>query len=235
MRVVIVQRRSRSVSSTKPGPSATLLDLVGRAGMRIGEGDVEHRADRWPACAPRTSTFLMCGTRSCAIETSTAGLSSMRLTGPSLGLLDLDGFVEMRLQRLPHEAVEPHDAGAAVGIERRIEPRQDAAAAVGRDAHDARRRRRRASPSARASSRIASRALLPSLVREMIDAGMDMRRGRRGRGRRAECVRSSIVVLAPVFRRVFELLEAAAAVDEGAFDPVRLGGDEFHRDVRDRC
>jgi hypothetical protein len=28
------------------------------------------------------STFLMCGTRSCAIETSTAGLSSMRLAVP---------------------------------------------------------------------------------------------------------------------------------------------------------
>ena len=79
----------------------------------------------------------------------------------------------MRLERLPHEAVEPHDAGAAVGIERRIEPRQDAAAAVGRDAHDgvggdAERLHQRAVEADRQPRALAG------LAREMIDAGVDM-------------------------------------------------------------
>ena len=33
-----------------------------------------------------------------------------------LRLLDLDFFVEMRLQRLAHETVEPHHAAVEVGI-----------------------------------------------------------------------------------------------------------------------
>ncbi len=42
----------------------------------------------------------------------------------------------MGLERLAHEPVEPHDAGSEIRVERRIEPRQDAAAAFGGDAHD---------------------------------------------------------------------------------------------------
>ena len=125
------------------------------------------------------STFLMCGTRSCAIETSTAGLSSTRLHRPDLGVLDVDGLVEMRLERLPHEAVEPHDAGAAVGVQRRIEPHQDAAAAVGRDPHDgvggdAQRLHQRAVEADREPRALAG------VAGEMIDAGVDMDARRRG-------------------------------------------------------
>ena len=60
----------------------------------------------------------------------------MRLTGPISGRLDLDRFVEMRLERLAHEAVEPHHAGREIARQRFVEPRQDAAPALGRDAHD---------------------------------------------------------------------------------------------------
>ena len=49
--------------------------------------------------------------------------------------LDLDRFIEMRLEGLAHEAIEPHDAGPGVALERRIEPRQHAAAALGGEAH----------------------------------------------------------------------------------------------------
>ena len=41
----------------------------------------------------------------------------------------------MRLQRLAHEAVEPNHAGRKVVRARWVEPRQNAAPALGRDAH----------------------------------------------------------------------------------------------------
>src|SRR5262249_26306581 len=73
-----------------------------------------------------------------------------------------------------HEAVEPDHTGAAIILERRIEPRQDAAAALGRDPHD------RVGGDAELSHQ---RAVEPDrkpravakLVGEMIDAGMDVR------------------------------------------------------------
>jgi hypothetical protein len=60
------------------------------------------------------------------------GIELDALYRPRLCRLDVDGFVEMGLERLAHKTIEPHRAGAAVGIQRRIEPHQDAAAAVGR-------------------------------------------------------------------------------------------------------
>ena len=58
------------------------------------------------------------------------------LQRPELRRLDLDILVEMRLQRLPDEAVEADDLGAGVRRARLAQPRDDRAAAVGGDAHE---------------------------------------------------------------------------------------------------
>src|SRR4029077_8073741 len=71
--------------------------------------------------------------------------------------------------------------------------------------------------------------------RMMISYGLSLSGGRsRSRVRSISAMgRRSLVLLvllaAPVLRRVFELLEAAAAVDTQPFDPVRLRGDECRR------
>jgi hypothetical protein len=101
------------------------------------------------------------------------GVELDTLHRPRVGVLDVDGFVEVGLERLPHEAVEPYGAGAAVGIHRRIEPHQDAAAAVGREAHDgvgggAQRLHQRAVEADREPRALAG------VAGEMIDAGVDM-------------------------------------------------------------
>ncbi len=95
------------------------------------------------------------------------------LDRPDLGPLDLHLLVEMRLQRLPYKAVEPHRAGAAVGLERRIEPRQHAAPAVGRDPHngvdcDAERLHQRAVEANGEPDALAE------IVGEMVDGGVNM-------------------------------------------------------------
>jgi len=118
-----------------------------------------------------TRTFLMCGTRSWAIETSTAGLSSMRFTGVAgAGSISTVSF-QMRLQGLPLEAIEPHGAGIEIGRERRVEPCQYAAAAFGRRPARDRRRRRRASASSAVEPNAQARAD-PDRADQMVDAGM---------------------------------------------------------------
>src|SRR5262245_22422252 len=91
----------------------------------------------------------------------------------------------MRLERLAHEAIEPDHAGRSVAVERRIEPRQDTAAALGRDPHDRVRldaelfHQRAVEPDCKPRA-------VAKLVGEMIHTGVDMR---------ASAMRVAVVVM----------------------------------------
>ena len=171
MRVVILQDDLGGLVDNA-GAVGDVLDRVGRAGVRFGEGDVEHRADadRRARLAQHLLDVRHQVVRHRDVD---GGVELDALHRPRVRVLDVDGFVEVRLERLPHKAIEPHGAGAAVGVQRRIEPHQDAAAAVGRQAHDrvggdAQRLHQRAVEADREPRALAG------VAREMIDAGVDM-------------------------------------------------------------
>src|ERR1043166_9380597 len=90
-----------------------------------------------------------------------------------VGRFDFDLFVEMGLERLTHETGEPHDAGALIRVERRIEASQNAPPAFGRNPHDGVRgdaelAHHRAIETDREPRAVAE------FVREMIHAGVDV-------------------------------------------------------------
>src|SRR5262245_55204450 len=79
----------------------------------------------------------------------------------------------MRLQRLTHKTVEPDDAGALVGIHRRGEGNDDAAAAVGGDAHKGFGREAKLLHQRRVEPHRQPRAVA-EFIRQMIDSRMHM-------------------------------------------------------------
>jgi len=112
-----------------------LVDLVGRSGMRVGERHVEHRTDA--GGRPRRHQLAL-DVRHQVVRHGDVDrrIELDALDRADLRGLDLDRFIEMRLDGLAHKTIEPDDAGAAVGVLRRVEPHQDAAAALGGDPHD---------------------------------------------------------------------------------------------------
>ena len=116
------------------GPLRHLVDLVGGAGMGIRERDVEHRAGAGGRAA-LDQDFLQVRDQIMRHRDIDRRQQLDALDRADRRGLDLDRFIEMRLEGLAHEPVEPHDAGAGIGLERRIEPRQHAAAAFGGEAH----------------------------------------------------------------------------------------------------
>jgi len=81
-------------------------------------------------------TFLMWGHQVVRHGDIDRGIEFDAFDGADRGGLDLDRFVEMRLERLPHQSIEPDDAAVEIVRLRRFEPHQDAAATLGRNPHD---------------------------------------------------------------------------------------------------
>ena len=117
------------------GAVRDFVNLVGRAGLRLRKCDVEHGADARGRTA-LDQHLLEMRHEIVRHRDVDRGEQFDPLHRPEFRRLDLDRLVEMRLEGLAHEAVEPHGAGVEVAVERRLEPRQDAAAALGGDAHD---------------------------------------------------------------------------------------------------
>src|SRR3954464_8883853 len=97
--------------------------FVGRAGVRIREGDVEHGADAGGGLVG--DQRLLQVRRQVVRHRDVDGRQQFDpLDGRDLRVLDLDRFIEVRLERLPHESIQADNAGVQVAVERRIEPRQ---------------------------------------------------------------------------------------------------------------
>ena len=171
VRIVILERDLGGVADNAR-TVGDVLDLVGRAGVRFGEGDVEHRADR-DRRARLAQHLLDVRHEVVRHRDVDRGVELDALDRLGVGRLDVDGFVEVRLERLPHEAIEPYGAGAAVGLHGRIEPHQHAAAAVGRQADDRvggdAQRRHQGGVQADRQPRA-----LPGITGEMIDGGVNV-------------------------------------------------------------
>src|SRR5262249_13020637 len=86
---------------------------------------------------------------------------------------DLDRFVEMRLQGLAHETIEPNDAGIEIAGLRRVEAHQDAAAARGGGTHDGVGAKPRLLHQRAVEPGHQKRAVA-EIVGQVIDAGMDV-------------------------------------------------------------
>ena len=117
------------------GAVRDLVDFVGGARMGVRERDVQHRAGTGGRAALHQDLLevrhQIMRHRDVDRGQELDALDRCRACG-----FDLDRFVEMRLEGLAHEPVEPHDPGPGIRVERRIEPRRDAAPALGRDPHD---------------------------------------------------------------------------------------------------
>ena len=108
MRVVILQDDLGGLVDNA-GPVGNVLHIIGGAGVRLRERDVEHgaNADRRTRLAKHRLDVRHKIVRHRHVD---RGIELDALDRTGLGPLDLHRLVEMRLERLPHEAIEPYDA-----------------------------------------------------------------------------------------------------------------------------